>query len=194
MNGCNWVLREVLTPSDTLRERTRSTRMRFCCFKSRRTAMETERSTQNGLAAACCLDMHGHTVLHSVVAMLCRRKFIPDNGNPRSAAVRGSASSSSRWFRHSMRHGTTSIPSISMMPAKARFATTPVANNSCTTNGVMNAVEIDVGNLKRWLAGNHRHQRHECGLRRAEWIRAVFLRPPGHAAQSERRSAERSGH
>jgi len=27
------------------------------------------------------------------------------------------------------------------------------ANNSCTTNGVMNAVEIDVGNLKRWLSG-----------------------------------------
>jgi len=26
-------------------------------------------------------------------------------------------------------------------------------NNSCTTMGVMNAVEIDVGNLKRWLAG-----------------------------------------
>lgn len=27
-------------------------------------------------------------------------------------------------------------------------------NNSCSVNGVMNAVEIDVGNLKRWLAGN----------------------------------------
>ncbi|MGA9040535.1 MAG: hypothetical protein WB421_08375 [Terriglobales bacterium] len=27
-------------------------------------------------------------------------------------------------------------------------------NNSCTSNGVMNAVEIDVGNLKRWLAGS----------------------------------------
>jgi hypothetical protein len=27
-------------------------------------------------------------------------------------------------------------------------------NNSCTTNGVMNAVEIDVGNLKKWLLGN----------------------------------------
>jgi hypothetical protein len=26
-------------------------------------------------------------------------------------------------------------------------------NNSCTPTGVMNAVEIDVGNLKRWLAG-----------------------------------------
>ncbi|MGA3195410.1 MAG: hypothetical protein ABSD39_10455 [Terriglobales bacterium] len=28
-----------------------------------------------------------------------------------------------------------------------------VANNSCTVNGVMNAVEIDVGNLKKWLNG-----------------------------------------
>jgi hypothetical protein len=26
-------------------------------------------------------------------------------------------------------------------------------NNSCTPSGVMNAIEIDVGNLKRWLAG-----------------------------------------
>ncbi len=26
-------------------------------------------------------------------------------------------------------------------------------NNSCTTNGVMNAVEIDVGNLNQWLSG-----------------------------------------
>ena len=28
-----------------------------------------------------------------------------------------------------------------------------LANNSCTTMGVMNAVEIDVGNLKKWLSG-----------------------------------------
>jgi hypothetical protein len=28
------------------------------------------------------------------------------------------------------------------------------ANSSCTTAGLMNAVEIDVGNLKRWLAGS----------------------------------------
>jgi hypothetical protein len=27
-------------------------------------------------------------------------------------------------------------------------------NNSCTTNGVMNAIELDVGNLKQWLLGN----------------------------------------
>ena len=29
-----------------------------------------------------------------------------------------------------------------------------VANASCTANGLMNAVELDVGNLKAWLAGN----------------------------------------
>jgi Tfp pilus assembly protein PilX len=29
-----------------------------------------------------------------------------------------------------------------------------VNNDTCTTNGVMNAVEIDVGNLKKWLAGS----------------------------------------
>ncbi len=30
---------------------------------------------------------------------------------------------------------------------------TQYGNDSCTTNGVMNAVELDVGNLQRWLAG-----------------------------------------
>ncbi len=34
-----------------------------------------------------------------------------------------------------------------------RDTTANQANDTCTTNGVMNAVEIDVGNLKRWLAG-----------------------------------------
>ncbi len=34
-----------------------------------------------------------------------------------------------------------------------RDVTTNQSNDSCTTNGVMNAVEIDVGNLQRWLAG-----------------------------------------
>jgi len=31
---------------------------------------------------------------------------------------------------------------------------TQTNDDSCTTNGVMNAVEIDVGNLQRWLAGS----------------------------------------
>ena len=35
-----------------------------------------------------------------------------------------------------------------------RDNTRAAADDSCTTNGVMNAVEIDVGNLKRWLANS----------------------------------------
>ena len=70
-----------------------------------------------------------------------------------------------------------------------------VVNNSCATNGVMNAVEIDVGNLKQWLAGSRIGiSGTQCGLCRAEWICAVFLRSPGHAAESERPASERSGH
>jgi hypothetical protein len=53
-------------------------------------------------------------------------------------------------------------------------------NNSCTANGVMNAVEIDVGNLKQ-----HRNQRQKRGLRRAEWLHPVLLRPSGNALQSD---------
>ena len=36
---------------------------------------------------------------------------------------------------------------------EARDNAVAAADNSCSTNGVMNAVEIDVGNLAKWLAG-----------------------------------------
>jgi hypothetical protein len=39
-------------------------------------------------------------------------------------------------------------------PREGESRDTQQNNNSCTPNGIMNAVEIDVGNLKRWLAGN----------------------------------------
>jgi hypothetical protein len=38
-------------------------------------------------------------------------------------------------------------------PREGESRDTQQSNNSCTPNGVMNAVELDVGNLKRWLAG-----------------------------------------
>jgi Tfp pilus assembly protein PilX len=38
-------------------------------------------------------------------------------------------------------------------PRDNDWSTTIPSDNTCTANGVMNAVEIDVGNLKRWLAG-----------------------------------------
>ena len=40
-----------------------------------------------------------------------------------------------------------------MTPAKVRPATWRLGNNSCSATGLMNAVEIDAGNLKRWLWG-----------------------------------------
>jgi hypothetical protein len=38
-------------------------------------------------------------------------------------------------------------------PRDTVWSSTYPNDNSCTANGVMNAVEIDVGNLKKWLAG-----------------------------------------
>jgi Tfp pilus assembly protein PilX len=38
-------------------------------------------------------------------------------------------------------------------PREGEARDTQQSNNSCTPNGIMNAVEIDVGNLKRWLSG-----------------------------------------
>jgi Tfp pilus assembly protein PilX len=38
-------------------------------------------------------------------------------------------------------------------PREGESRDTQQSNNSCTPNGIMNAVELDVGNLKRWLAG-----------------------------------------
>ena len=65
----------------------------------------------------------------------------------------------------------------------------PIANatsgnnqySSCSVQGIMNAVEIDVGNLARWLNGSiagTRHQRALCILQR---LRAVLLRSPRYA-------------
>jgi hypothetical protein len=38
-------------------------------------------------------------------------------------------------------------------PRDVIWSSTYSNDNSCTANGIMNAVEIDVGNLKKWLAG-----------------------------------------
>ena len=39
-------------------------------------------------------------------------------------------------------------------PRDTLWYKTSASDNTCTANGIMNAVEIDVGNLKRWLAGS----------------------------------------
>ena len=58
---------------------------------------------------------------------------------------------------------------------------------NCNVNGIMNAVEIDVGNLAQWVGrtGSLRGKRQAGELFRSERIRAVFLGPPGHVARSQ---------
>jgi hypothetical protein len=62
------------------------------------------------------------------------------------------------WFGDSK----AAVQSISMYnwypinfydPREGESRDTQQNNNSCTPNGIMNAVELDVGNLKRWLSG-----------------------------------------
>jgi len=38
-------------------------------------------------------------------------------------------------------------------PRDTQWVATSASDNTCTSNGIMNAVEIDVGNLNRWLNG-----------------------------------------
>ncbi len=48
-------------------------------------------------------------------------------------------------------------------------------NASCAPAGVMNAVEIDVGNLAKWLNGNDCRQRRPGRSRLSKRIRFVLL-------------------
>ena len=78
--------------------------------------------------------------------------MILDNGNPTVSgspwfAITNSGMVSNSWT------GSNYYPINFYDAREGEVRDNTVANNSCTTNGVMNAVEIDVGNLKRWLAG-----------------------------------------
>jgi hypothetical protein len=83
--------------------------------------------------------------------------------NPRPPEVRIDAASTSPYF--GVTNAATAIQSVSInnwypinfydaREGEPRDITyTAGQSNSCTSNGVMNAVELDVGNLKRWLTG-----------------------------------------
>ena len=66
------------------------------------------------------------------------------------------------WWEYGITNSATATQSITQYNwypinfydvREGEVRDTAVTGNSCTTNGVMNAVEIDVGNLKKWLAG-----------------------------------------
>ncbi len=81
--------------------------------------------------------------------------------NPLPPEVLADSASASPWF--GVTNSTTTTQSVTKNnwypinfydAREGEARDTDAGNNSCTTNGVMNAVEIDVGNLKKWLAGN----------------------------------------
>jgi len=85
--------------------------------------------------------------------------------NPLPPEVQTDTGSNSPWFQ--LVTGTPSAQSVSMFnwypinfydaregePRDADAAAAGLPANSCTIQGVMNAVEIDVGNLNQWLLG-----------------------------------------
>jgi hypothetical protein len=80
--------------------------------------------------------------------------------NPLPPEVQPDTNSTSPWF--GVTTASTSAQSISMYnwypinfydSREGEPRDTDWGNNSCTTNGVMNAVELDIGNLNRWLTG-----------------------------------------
>ncbi len=58
--------------------------------------------------------------------------------------------------------------------------------STCYANGVMQATELNVGNLKRWLAGTIGSFWNFSRLHATKWILDLFLRPSWNVAESER--------
>ena len=83
---------------------------------------------------------------------------------------------------------TVGIPSTSTIRAKGfpRDANPAgLAGTQCYVNGIMNAVELDVGNLNKWLQGTIPGG-WPLDLQRTERLPGVLLGSPRHAARSER--------
>jgi hypothetical protein len=104
-----------------------------------------------GKAPHCLVTSHGVCTSYSYALP---PEVLMDNGQPTTSGSPWYAISSAAMISNSWT-GSNYYP-INFYDARegeVREAT-DYTNDSCTTNGVMNAVEIDVGNLKQWLLGN----------------------------------------
>jgi hypothetical protein len=83
--------------------------------------------------------------------------YTPFPGKPPEVTV--DATTNSPWYGDSAQANGQSSSQFNWYPINFYDARegeprdTQYANNSCTANGVMNAVELDVGNLAKWLNG-----------------------------------------
>lgn len=102
---------------------------------------------QVGLAPHCLATSHGVCTSYSY-------------GLPPEVWQDNPATSGSPWY--GVVNSTTTTQSITLAnwypinfydAREGEARDVAATNNSCSVNGMMNAVEIDVGNLKKWLAG-----------------------------------------
>ena len=78
---------------------------------------------------------------------------VGSGGNITTPATPYGANSQYNWYPinfYDTREGENNDTRSSTFP----YSGTGSANATCTANGLMNAVELDVGNLKQWLLGN----------------------------------------
>ncbi|MGA7561252.1 MAG: hypothetical protein WCF61_13735 [Terriglobales bacterium] len=108
-----------------------------------------------GTAPTCTTHSGGKCTAWSVVPP----QVLADAGTPTiwpygvtTSAMSGAPGSSTQLTQSLSRFNWYPINFYDDREGEVRDNT--VANNSCSTNGLMNAVEIDVGNLKQWLLGN----------------------------------------
>jgi hypothetical protein len=83
-------------------------------------------------------------------------------GVPPELVADTAALATAGWWQYGITKSTTSTQSLTQYNwypinfydvREGEVRDTAVTDNSCTVNGLMNAVEIDVGNLNRWLQG-----------------------------------------
>ena len=104
-----------------------------------------------GLPPTCLVWNSGHTMCVTYSYAL-PPEVVPDNGQPTISGTPWYGISSSSMFVNGW-SGVNYYPINFYDVREGEVRDADKGNNSCTSNGVMNAVEIDVGNLKRWLAG-----------------------------------------
>ena len=69
-----------------------------------------------------------------------------------------------------------------------------IASNVCKVNGVLNAVEIDVTNLRKWLKGTIGTSGQNVRLQNTKRLHPLFLRSPRNAGESDtRREPQKRG-
>jgi hypothetical protein len=142
--------------------------MRFCCCRSRRIALLPPQALIPQLsryehhhdhhAAPQCTATKSGTTYCTAWASAATAQVLIDTGNTvweYGLTPTGQSATSTTAAQSLSQYNWYPINFYDAREGEPRDSATHqgTTDNSCTTNGVMNAVEIDVGNLQNWLTG-----------------------------------------